>query len=264
MSRLKTVLVTGATDGIGRATARELAARGWRVLVHGRNPATAARAAREIDATPVAGDFSRLAEVVALAEQVRDAAPTLDALVNNAGIYPSRREVSDDGFELTMAVNHFAPFVLTGHLLDALVAAPAGRIVNVASMTHSGARLDPGALNIERGWDAYQVYAASKLANIAFTRQLATNLKRTTVTANALHPGVIGTKLLRAGFSIAGDSAANGARTSVYLTDDPAVQGISGRYFVDCREESPSRAAQDPRLAQALWEATATAVAAFL
>lgn len=264
MNERKIALVTGATDGIGRATAIELSARGWHVLVHGRNATKAKAAARAINGTAVTGDFTRLSDVVALAQQVRDATPALDALVNNAGIYASRREVTDDGFETTIAVNHFAPFVLTHQLLDALKAAPAGRIVNVSSMTHSGAKLDPAALNIERGWDPYQAYAASKLANIVFTRQLATNLQRTAVTANALHPGVIGTKLLRAGFSIKGDSAANGARTSVFLADDPAVQGLSGRYFVDCREASPSRAAQDDKLAQAVWDATATAVSAYL
>jgi NAD(P)-dependent dehydrogenase (short-subunit alcohol dehydrogenase family) len=264
LTQRKTALITGATDGIGRATATALAARGWHVLVHGRSTAKAQAAAREIDGTAVAGDFTRLREVVALARQVREAAPELDALVNNAGIYAARRELTDDGFETTIAVNHFAPFVLTHHLLDALKAAPAGRIVNVSSMTHSGATLDPEELNMAHAWDPYQAYAASKLANIVFTRQLARNLKRTAITANALHPGVVGTKLLRAGFSIKGDSAENGARTSVYLADDPAVRGLSGRYFVDCREAPPARAARDDKLAQALWDATATAVSAFL
>lgn len=260
----RNVLVTGATDGIGRATARGLARRGWRVLTHGRNEAKARAAATEIDGTPVWGDFSDLRSVAALADQVRSAVPVLDALVNNAGIYASRYELTVDGFESTMAINHFAPFVLTHRLLDALREAPAARIVNVSSMTHSGAKLDPADLNFERGWDAYAAYAGSKLANVLFTRELARMLARTAVTANALHPGVIGTKLLRAGFSISGDSAANGARTSVYLTDDPDVQGVSGRYFVDCRESPASRAAGDDKLARELWEATTTAVQSFL
>lgn len=256
--------MTGASDGIGRATASELAARGWHVLVHGRTPAKAAAAAADIGGTAVSGDFTHLGEVVALAAQVREVTAALDALVNNAGIYARRRELTEDGFELTIAVNHFAPFVLTHHLLAVLKAAPAARIVNVSSMTHSGAKLDPRALNIERGWDPYQAYAASKLANIVFTRQLAANLRRTAVTANSLHPGVVGTKLLRAGFSIAGDSPENGARTSVYLVDDPAVAGITGRYFVACRETSPARAVRDDKFAQAVWDATASAVAAYL
>ena len=264
MTRPRRVLVTGATDGIGRATATELAARGWHVLVHGRTLAKAAAVASDIGGTAVNGDFSRLREVVALAGEVRAAAPVLDALVNNAGIYPTRRELTEDGFELTIAVNHFAPFVLTHHLLAALESAPAGRIVNVSSMTHSGAKLDPEALNIERGWDPYRTYAASKLANIVFTRQLAANLKRTAVTANTLHPGVIGTKLLRAGFSIAGGKPVDGARTPVYLVDEAALAGVSGRYFVDCRTTTPSRAALDERLARAVWDATANAVVAYL
>lgn len=264
MTRPRSVLVTGATDGIGRATAAELAARGWHVLVHGRKPTKAAAAAADIGGTAVSGDFARLGEVVALAAQVREVTPVLDALVNNAGIYATRRELTDDGFEITIAVNHFAPFVLTHHLLAALKAAPAGRIVNVSSMTHSGAKLDPRTLNIERGWDPYRAYAASKLANIVFTRQLAANLRRTAITANALHPGVVGTKLLRAGFSVAGDSPANGARTSVYLVDDPAVAEVSGQYFVDCRATPPSRAALDDKFAHAVWDATASALAAYL
>lgn len=264
MTGPKSVLVTGSSDGIGRATAAELAARGWHVLVHGRHARKAAAAAAALGGTPVSGDFTCLDEVVTLAAQVREAAPVLHALVNNAGIYPRRRELTDDGFETTIAVNHFAPFVLTHHLLPALKAAPAGRIVNVSSMTHSGAKLDPRALNIEHGWDPYQAYAASKLANIVFTRQLAKNLRRTALTANSLHPGVVGTKLLRAGFSIAGDSPANGARTSVYLVDDPAVAGVSGRYFVDCRATQPARAALDDKFAQAVWDASASAVAAYL
>lgn len=260
----RTVFVTGATDGIGRATARELARRGWRVLTHGRNEAKARAAADEIDGTPVWGDFSDLSAVVGIAQQVRATAPFLDALVNNAGIYASRHELTNDGFETTMAINHFAPFVLTHHLLESLRAAPSARIVNVSSMTHSGAKLDPADLNFARGWDAYGAYAASKLANLLFTRELARILARTAVTANALHPGVIGTKLLRAGFSINGDSAANGARTSVYLTDDPAVQGISGRYFVDCKEAAASRAACDDKLARKVWGATTAALQSFL
>jgi len=264
LSEAQTVLVTGATDGIGRATATALGARGWRVLVHGRDESKARHAAGDINGIPVWGDFSDLAAVTRLAETISTVAPTLDALVNNAGIYATSRTETAHGLEMTMAVNYFAPFLLTHHLLPLLTRSPAGRIVNVSSMTHSGARLDPKQLDFERGWDAYGVYAASKLANILFTRQLAVNLKRTAVTANALHPGVIGTKLLRAGFATGGASVQDGARTSVFLVDNGSVKGVSGQYYIDCKSTQPSRAARDARLARNLWDATYERLVAYL
>jgi len=269
LSHLPTVLVTGSTDGIGRATARELCARGWHVLVHGRTADKARAGTREVasgtgSATPVWGDFSSMRAVVDLADQVRSQVETLAALVNNAGIYPKKRELTADGFELTMAVNHFAPYLLTHHLLPQLIGAPSARIVNVSSMTHSSRALNVSDLGLQRKWDPYAAYATSKLANILFTRQLAVNLAKTTVTANALHPGVIATKLLRSGFGGGGGAVEDGARTSVYLVDDVAPAAISGSYFVDCREAPISRAAADPQLAAALWDRSAELLGEFL
>jgi NAD(P)-dependent dehydrogenase (short-subunit alcohol dehydrogenase family) len=264
-----TVLITGSSDGIGLATARELHRRGWHVLVHGRSEAKARATALRIkskrhSATAVWGDFSNMDSVVDVARQVRAHTATLDALVNNAGVYAKKREITADGFELTMAVNHFAPFLLTHHLLPQLIDAAAARVVTVSSMTHSGASLDLSDLNFEHTWDAYAAYAASKLANILFTRQLAQRLAGTKVSANALHPGVIGTKLLRAGFSMGGGSVEDGARTSVFLVDSVEPRGVSGKYFVDCHEAPVSRAASDPRLAAGLWDASAERLSAFL
>jgi NAD(P)-dependent dehydrogenase (short-subunit alcohol dehydrogenase family) len=203
-------------------------------------------------------------EVVELAAQVQRLSPALDGLVNNAGLYPKKRFVTADGFELTMAVNHLAPFLLTARLMPLLAAAPSARIVNVSSMTHSGARLDTDDLDLTQRWDAYGAYATSKLANILFTIHLAGDLAGSAITANALHPGVIGTKLLRAGFGMGGGTPTDGARTSVYLIDSAAVARISGRYFVDCREAAVSAQARDSRLAEALWYASADRLARFL
>jgi NAD(P)-dependent dehydrogenase (short-subunit alcohol dehydrogenase family) len=269
VSDARSVLVTGSTDGIGLATARELSARGWHVFTHGRDASKAAAAAQRIGTerspvTPVWGEFSSMHAVVDTARQVRQYTQTLDALVNNAGIYATQRVVTVDGFESTMAVNHFAPYVLTHHLLPQLRAAQSGRIVNVSSMTHSGAKLDLSDLSYARNWSAYGVYAASKLANILFTRHLSTALARSNLSVNALHPGVIGTKLLRAGFGGGGASVADGARTSVYLVDSADVSAVSGKYFVDCRETSISRGASDPKLAARLWDISAELLAPFL
>lgn len=196
-------------------------------------------------------------EVAALAEQVSDSVDSLDALLNNAGMYAKNRKVTAEGFELTMAVNHFAPFLLTNRLIAQLNRAPLARIVNVSSMTHNGAKLDLDDLLLEGDWSSYDAYSTSKLANILFTRQLAENLRKTRITTNALHPGVVGTKLLRAGFGNGGISVDAGAQTSVYLVSDDRVAGVSGKYFVASREERVSKRAQDPRLARALWEKSA-------
>jgi NAD(P)-dependent dehydrogenase (short-subunit alcohol dehydrogenase family) len=257
---MKTVLVTGATDGIGRETARQLLARGMHVLVHGRSQRKAtqhaedlAREATGATVTPVWGDLSSMQQVVALGQQVQQCAPVLDVLINNAGVFERSRALSVDGFEMTMAVNHFAPFLLTSRLLPALSAAPAGRVVTVSSVAHQSGNLDLDDLTFAHGFDGYEVYATSKLANVLFTRSLARRLAPTPVTANALHPGVIDTKLLHAGFSMRGASVEQGARTSVYLAVSDQVAGMSGKYFVDSREATPSRQARDDRLAEALW-----------
>ena len=258
---MQSVLVTGATDGIGRATARELLARGWHVLVHGRNEVKARNVARglgsaDAKATPVWGNFEKMSEVVGLSAQVKAEVSTLDVIVNNAGIYADSRKFNSDGFEMTMAVNYLAPFLLTHHLLSNLTGAPSARIVNVSSMTHSGASLDLDDLRFERSWSSYAAYSTSKLANILFTQRLAVHLKQTRVTANALHPGVVGTKLLRQGFGLVGESVEDGARCSVFLATSPKVARVSGKYFVDCTEQKPSAKARDARLALKLWDAS--------
>lgn len=259
----RVILVTGATDGIGRETARALASQGHKVIVHGRTPARAEEAARLVlrdlptaDLATAAADLSRLAEVRALAEALRAAHPRLDVLVHNAGVYTTTRQVTPDGLELTLAVNHLAPFLLTHLLLDRVKQAR-GRVVVVSSGVHGNASLDLEDLQGARSWDGYGAYARSKLCNVLFAAELAERLVGSGATANSLHPGVVGTKLLRAGFAMEGpDTPAQGAATSVYLATSPEVEGVSGRYFVRRKAVPASRLARNAALRAALWAAS--------
>ena len=257
----RTAVVTGATDGIGKETAFELAKRGFRVLVHGRNEAKAEAAAKEIasrvkDARvePVYGNLGSLAEVRALAAQISEKAPSLDVLVNNAGVFAKERSLTVDGFELSMGVNHFAPFLLSLLVLPAMRAPGDARIVNVSSVAHNRGRIPFDDLTFERSFDGYAAYAASKLANVLFTHALARRLVGTSITTNALHPGVITTKLLKTGFGVDGASLEQGAATSVKLASDPSLAKTSGKYFSDEREATSSKASHDQNDEERLWD----------
>lgn len=251
-------LVTGATDGIGLETARALTQRGDTVLVHGRTAEKAKAAAASLGplATPVWGDLGALAQVRALAAQVAQVLGDrpLDVLINNAGVFEAERRESADGHELTMAVNHLAPFLLTKLLLPALTKAPQGRVVNVSSMAHARGRLDLTDFELKRHFEGYAAYATSKLANVLFTHALARRLAGTSVTTAALHPGVISTKLLRKGFGATGAPLAQGAKTSVYVATAPELAKVNGRYYSDSREVSPAAQANDEPLEEQLWE----------
>lgn len=254
-------LVTGATDGIGRQTALELLRRGHRVWVHGRTLPKAERACDALvresgtgEALPLAAELGSLSQVRAMAEVVLAKSGPLDVLLNNAGIFETTRKLSEDGFELTLAVNHFAPFLLTHLLLPKLRESAQGRIVNVSSIAHVRGSIDLADLGRERRYDGYEAYAGSKLANVLFTCELARRLAGTRVTVNALHPGVISTKLLHKGFGPGGSSVEKGARTSVKLAIDPAMAQVTGRYFVDERETPASRESQDRELQRALYD----------
>ncbi|HVE78591.1 MAG TPA: SDR family oxidoreductase, partial [Gemmatimonadaceae bacterium] len=257
--RDRVVLVTGATDGVGKETARELAARGAHILVHGRDPGTTERTAARIAqagarATPLVADLASLGQVRRLADDVKAATPRLHVLVNNAGVYARERRLSEDGYELTFAVNHLAHFLLTLELMELLQASAPARVVTVSSMTHTQGRLDFADLMRAGRYDGYDAYATSKLANVLFTRALAARLAGTGVTANALHPGVVATKLLRAGFAGAsGMGAREGAATSVYVATAPEVAEVSGGYFVSSRRARPAAVAASDALAEQLW-----------
>ncbi|MEZ0390891.1 MAG: SDR family NAD(P)-dependent oxidoreductase [Pseudobdellovibrionaceae bacterium] len=257
---MKTILVTGSTDGIGLATASQLVQRGHRVLIHGRNQEKAKLATSKVmtagsgQALPVWGDLSMMSEVVELANQVKKVGPELDILINNAGVYMNQKKLSKDGFEMTFCVNHLAVHLLTHELLPLLKTRPRARIVTVSSIAHQKGHLDFDNLNGQKHFDGYEAYSVSKLCNVLFTRALAAILKNSPITANCLHPGVIDTKLLHAGFQIQGDTTEKGSEGSIFLALDPTVESTTGGYFVNNKLTYPSRLAQDDNLTVQLWK----------
>jgi len=268
---MKTILITGATDGIGLETARQLGAQGHQLLLHGRTlekvqgTIEQLRAHQtDLSAEPVFGDLSEMRQVLQLADQVKNKVPVLDVLLNNAGVFEHERRITQDGFELTMAINHFAPFLLTHALLDTVKASPQGRVVTVSSIAHQGEQLDLDDLTFKRSFSGYDAYCTSKLANILFTVALAQRLQGSAVTANCLHPGVISTKLLHSGFGIGGASVAEGAHTSVYLATAEEIGTVNGQYFIDSQPVKPSTTACDTALAEAFWQASADLLRKFL
>ncbi|MFO0661288.1 MAG: SDR family oxidoreductase [Polyangiaceae bacterium] len=263
------VLVTGATDGIGRETALELARRGARVVVHGRSEErlqATIEALRSIESAnaseplePLLIDLSRLDEVRTAGQTLSKRGIRVDVIVNNAGVYQRKRALSADGFEMTLAVNHLAPFVLTHALLASEAGASLKRIVNVSSIAQGRGQVVLDDLNFDkRGFDPYATYAASKLANVLFSVELARRLRPRGITVNALHPGVVSTKLLTEGFGVRGsDSLAKGAATSVKLALDPSVEEVTGQYFVDGHVARASTQAANESLVRSFYELSA-------
>ncbi len=253
------ILVTGATDGIGLETAKELAALGHEVVVHGRSEEKALRACDHIRrASPAAvlhaahADLSDFASVVRMAQDLDGRLPRLDVLVNNAGVYVAERRLSGDGFELTLAVNHLAPFLLTRLLLPLLKKSTEPRVVTVSSVAHKRGIIPFDNMNGELHFDGYRAYANSKLAVALFARELA--WREPWLASNSLHPGVIDTKLLHAGFDAKGDPVTAGAETPVFLAASPEAEGISGKYFDRCTAVQPAPLVEDADLARQLWE----------
>ncbi|MFW5827724.1 MAG: SDR family NAD(P)-dependent oxidoreductase [Alkalispirochaeta sp.] len=255
----KTILITGSTDGIGRAAALEAAEQGHTVIVHGRTSDRLAAVQTDIEQITgrkprgVLADFSSLREVHSAATRLANELDQLDVLVNNAGVISRRRAVSRDGYELTFAVNHLAPFLLTTTLLDLLRASAPARVVTVSSMVHRGARIDFEHLMMESGYDGFTAYGQSKLANVLFTTELARRMGQTGVTAVSLHPGVINTKVLHEYFG-GGASVSEGAKNVLAPALDPQYAELSGAYFSGGRPEDPDPAATDPETARRLWE----------
>jgi retinol dehydrogenase-14 len=212
-------------------------------------------------------DVSSQEQIRRLADEFKEAYPRLDVLINNAGVFRSKRITSADGIEMTFAVNHLAYFLLTNLLLDALKASAPSRIVNVSSGEQRNATIDFDNLQGEKGYKGAKAYSQSKLATILFTYELARRLEGTEVTANCQHPGVVRTNL---GSGVSGvfgfmvraltplmKSPEKGAETSIYLASSPEVEGVSGRYFVKKDEARSSDVSYDKRLARRLWEVSA-------
>ncbi len=259
----QTILVTGSTDGIGKATAHALARRGHRVLLHGKDPAKGRAVLGELEESTGSdrlalfiADLSVQEQVRGLAEEIGRGHERLDVLINNAGVYMPERVATPGGIEMTFATNFVAPFLLTHDLLPLLSEGNRSRIVNVASIAHRSVRsVDWKNLPGFDAYDGYTAYSVSKLGVVAFTTRLAGMLEETGVTANCLHPGVIDTKLLRA-YIREPDSAPpeRGAEVEVYIATSPDVATVNGGYFEATRWTSPSSLALDPAIGERFWE----------
>jgi NAD(P)-dependent dehydrogenase (short-subunit alcohol dehydrogenase family) len=268
----KTVLLTGATSGIGLEASMALARQGARVVMVGRDraktEAAVATVAARSGATPEAQllcDFSSQAQVRALAREVLERFDRVDVLVNNAGGVNKTRRLTADGIEATFAVNHLGYFLLTNLLLDRLVKSAPARVVTVASVGHRRGTLDFDDLGFERGYSIMRAYARSKLANVLFAAELARRLAGRGVTSNSLHPGAVATNiwsgaplwakpiilLLFRPFFI---SAEKGGSYIVRLAAGPELEGVTGQYFEEGQRVDPAPLAQDQALARRLWD----------
>jgi NAD(P)-dependent dehydrogenase (short-subunit alcohol dehydrogenase family) len=277
--RGKRALVTGATNGIGRASAVALARMGAKLFIVARDPARASdtvaeiqRAVSGVEIQVLRADLASQADVRRAAAEFLAAGESLDILLNNAGVVQLSRTETVDGIETTFAVNHLAYFLLTNLLLERIRASAPARIVNVASDAHRmGGPLDFEDLGSAKRYSAMAVYGRSKLANVLFTRELARRLAGSGVTVNAVHPGVV-----RTGLGMNNDapilkflanlarpffrSPEKGAATSIWACTAPELAGVTGRYFSDLREQEPHALALDDVVASRLWEASAKLV----
>ncbi|HLW52765.1 MAG TPA: SDR family oxidoreductase [Candidatus Angelobacter sp.] len=271
--RGKVVVITGATSGIGRVAAEKLVALGARLVLvardKGRGEETLSRL-RELGPGATHSihyaDLSRLAEMRRVASEIAAVEPRIDVLINNAGALFASRHVTEDGLELTFALNHMAYYVLTEGLRDRLQASAPAHIINTASDAHKGKRLDFDDLQSAKDYRGFRVYGQTKLCNILYTRELARRLAGTGVTANSLHPGFVATRfgdesggMLSLGVRLAkylAISPEKGAETIVYLASAPEVANVTGKYFYKCREATPTKEAQDDDATKKLWSAT--------
>ncbi|MBZ9711803.1 SDR family oxidoreductase [Deinococcus multiflagellatus] len=264
----RTVLVTGATGGIGLVTARELARQGERVLIVGRDPQKTGRVAGEIGAAGTfLADLSELAQVQRLAAQVREQNGQLDVLINNAGAFYRERQETREGIERTWALNHLSPFLLTRELLPLLRQSAAPRVITVASAAHAMGRLRLDDPEFRRGYGGWAAYAQSKLANILFARELARRERG--VLSSSLHPGMVATGFAHNNggwvsrlYGIVDRFALTpeqGAQTTLHVATAPLT--ASGRYYSESRETTPAPQALDDGAALALWQLSEAYVA---
>lgn len=267
----KVVLITGATSGIGKATATALAAYGASVVVHGRDEDKAKETVeqiREETKNPavyyILADFERLDEVKSLANEFRRQFHRLDVLVNNVGAVFGKRQESVDGIELTLQVDYLSHFLVTVLLLDMLKASAPSRIVNVSSGVHERGHIDLEDLQMTRKYSGQKAYASSKLAQVLFTYELARRLEGSGVTCNASNPGLakthlgydagLLTSLSKRFVDLFGKSAEKAAETTIYLATSPELERVTGKYFEDKQEVESSEMSYNTSAAKRLWE----------
>jgi len=270
----KTVVISGATSGIGAVAAGKLAAMGARIVFVGRDQSRGAatlaqlrKAGPGIDHRAHYADLSRLSEMKRVAEEIADSEPRIDVLMNNAGAIFDRRYVTEDRLERTFALNHMSYFVITHILRDRLLETPGARIVNTSSDAHRRATVDFKDLQLVTGYGSLKAYCKSKLYNILFTRELARRLHGTGVIANCLHPGFVATRFADEGKGIVASvfrlakyfalTPEEGARTMIFLASSNEAGNMSGEYFDKCAPKAPTTAAQDDEAAKRLWAESA-------
>jgi NAD(P)-dependent dehydrogenase (short-subunit alcohol dehydrogenase family) len=271
----KTILLTGATEGIGKSAALDFARRGATLVVAGRNEEKTKRVIAELKQASnndriemLIADLSRVSEMKKLARDFLDKHDRLDVLVNNAGAYFTSRRLSPDGFEMTFALNHLAYFVVTEALLDVLKKTKGARIVSTASGAHMQGKLDlDDVVTRDKAYSGFEVYGSTKLANILFTRELGRRLAGTGVTATCFHPGFVATAfghnnkgamgtIIKIGQAIFARTPEKGAETLIWLATSPDAAELNGEYFMDMKVARRSKRAQDDALAKRLWDLT--------
>ncbi|MCS6809174.1 MAG: SDR family oxidoreductase [Bacteroidota bacterium] len=264
----KICLITGATSGIGKETARALASMGAHIILPARNLERAERVKADIlQTTPRAAieimecELASFASITSFVQSFKARYSNLHILINNAGLIETKRKLSRDGIEMTFAVNHLAPFLLTKLLLDTIQRSTPARIINVSSEAHHSTTINFDDIEGKKHYNGWRAYAQSKLANILFTRHLAIMLQGTGISVNCLHPGVVATDLfdvIPAPFNFLIKlfmiSPAKGAETTIYLASSPEVEGITGEYFDKKKIAIPSIVARDADIAARLWQ----------
>ena len=270
----KICLITGATDGIGKVSARVLAEMGAKVIIVGRNPEKSAAVLTELKSSSgnenidlLMADLAVMQEVRDLAEQVTNSYDRLDVLLNNAGGYFSKHEITSDGLEMTFALNHMSYFLLTNKLMELLKYSAPARIVNVSSDAHYGVDMEFENLNGKPEYKAWKAYQKSKLANVLFTYELLEKVPED-ITVNCLHPGFVATNfghnnggfigpVLKIAQRISAINPEEGAETSIFLCSSPEVKGVTGKYFFECKPKTSSQESRNKDTGKRLWQISA-------